>query len=216
MGQYRQWLHYREVDQRLHAQLETLEQELTQLHEQARLLQELDYHTDNTIIQALSTYQKNGESLKNSTAAPDVHDSIDEQSGILVEDFIIEDVSSSTTAVEFIPETVSPALFGWSRLPNFDTQRMREPVIVASTLTSLPPTPPPEINLLPEDMAAFMDAHSQTSSQRSLPWWIPDTSSSSPTDGPVDQQSLRTDQRVQRWLERWRRVDKDAQMAQED
>ena len=216
MGQYRQWLHHREVDQHLHEQLETLEQELAQLQEQARLLKEIDYNTENTIIQALATPQRVGETAGSTIDTSDVHDSVDEQSGILVEDFLIEDVPSDATAVEFVPETVSPALFGWSRLPNFDTRQMREPVIVAGTLTPLPPTPPPEINLLPEDMIAFMHKHGQTSPQRPLPWWIRDTFYPSPTSGPVDQQSLRTNQLVQRWLERWRRLDKDTQMAQED
>jgi len=40
MGQYQQWLHYREVDQHLQAQLELLERELAQLHEHAHLLEQ--------------------------------------------------------------------------------------------------------------------------------------------------------------------------------
>src|SRR5438874_11466192 len=37
---YQQWLHYREVDRHLRAQLETLERELVQLQEHARLLEQ--------------------------------------------------------------------------------------------------------------------------------------------------------------------------------
>ncbi len=40
MGQYQLWLHYREVDQDLQAQLETLERELAQLLEHAHLLEQ--------------------------------------------------------------------------------------------------------------------------------------------------------------------------------
>jgi len=222
MGQYRQWLHYREADQQLHTQLETLKQELAQLHEQARLLKEPDYGTGNAIIQALSTYLRAEEYLKNSLDTPNEQGSTNGQSSTL-EDFIIEDIPSSATVAEFVPETVSQALFAWSRLPNFDTQGVREPTITASTHTPLPPmlpTPPPTthpgINLLPEDLAAFMDEHTQTPGQRTLPLWIRNTFYSSSSSSPVDQQSLRTNRLVERWLERWRREEKDAQMVQED
>src|SRR5215469_16077138 len=53
MGQYQQWLLYREIDQRLRARLTELEAELSQLLEQVRLLEPAWPHTDNEIIRAL-------------------------------------------------------------------------------------------------------------------------------------------------------------------
>ena len=41
MGQYQQWLHYRDVDRLLHAQLEELTEELAQLQEREQLLQQM-------------------------------------------------------------------------------------------------------------------------------------------------------------------------------
>lgn len=53
MGQYRQWLHYREVDQLLGAQLETFEKELAQLQDQLHLLDDPPI-ANNALIQALT------------------------------------------------------------------------------------------------------------------------------------------------------------------
>jgi hypothetical protein len=53
MGQYRQWLQYRAVDQQLRTQLEQLEQELVHLQEQADHLSASASSTENAIIQAL-------------------------------------------------------------------------------------------------------------------------------------------------------------------
>jgi hypothetical protein len=41
MGQYQQWLHYRDIDRLLHTQLEELEEELTQLQIREQLLQQI-------------------------------------------------------------------------------------------------------------------------------------------------------------------------------
>src|SRR5579885_2361011 len=55
MGQYRLWLHYREVDRQLHSELELLEEKLAALQEQASRLQ-ATAPTDNIIIQALQGF----------------------------------------------------------------------------------------------------------------------------------------------------------------
>lgn len=56
MGQYQQWLHYREMDQQLQAQVEALEVELAFLQERLCLLSEAEQlPIDNEIIQALLT-----------------------------------------------------------------------------------------------------------------------------------------------------------------
>ena len=43
MGHYQQWLHYREVEQQLQTQLETLKQELLQLQARAQGRQEVEH-----------------------------------------------------------------------------------------------------------------------------------------------------------------------------
>lgn len=185
MGQYRQWLHFREVDQRLRAQLERLSQELAELQAQAnRFTLDEDVCTQNVIVQALATYLHVGpangtaitpESIPSPTALPDL-------------------------------ETVSPALFGWSHLPNLGLQEIRDPEPSTPDLPPLP-VPRPRMNLLPDEAPTFPDGHGETAPQLSLPWWlrnVVDPSTLAPGNGPVDQQTQRTNRLVQRWLERWR------------
>src|SRR5207247_192505 len=113
--------------------------------------------------------------------------------------------------------TVSPALFGWSNLTDFDEEQAP---IIPITLSSLPavPTAPvlpavhQEPNLLPEDMLSFLDMHARNSAYHPTPhaapsWWLARNTGSAPLAGsqergPVDQQSMRTDRLTQRWRER--------------
>src|SRR2546430_15425477 len=53
MGQYRLWLHHREIDQLIQAQLKTLVKELARVDEQISLLANNTLQVDNVIIQAL-------------------------------------------------------------------------------------------------------------------------------------------------------------------
>src|SRR5438105_1438084 len=106
MGQYQQWLHYRAVDQQLHAQQEQLARELTDLHEQADLLKDSASAPDNVIVQALARLSR-----------------------------------------EFFQETASSVL---------PSERVKSAVAISGT-------------------------------------------------GPLDQQSVRTNHLVQRWMERWGR-----------
>lgn len=185
MGQYQLWLQYREIDQQLHTQLESLEGILAQLQEQARHLAIAHSASDNLIFQALTHYLK-----------PASNKDIP--------------VSNGTTTEH--PETVSSALFAWSNLPNFDTGKIQG-AHLQSPATPMPPHS--EFDLLPSDMHMFFQAHSQTTPQVKLPWWlrnnalVPHQQSSGPVEqrpiGPIDQQSMRTNQLVQRWLERWRK-----------
>lgn len=113
--------------------------------------------------------------------------------------------------------TVSPALFGWSNLTDFDEEQAP---IIPITLSSLPsvPTAPvhQEPNLLPEDLHKFLDMHARNSAYHPTlhaapSWWLAHNVGSTPAigsqeRGPVDQQSIRTDRLIQRWSERWGRV----------
>ena len=213
MGQYQQWLHYREVDQHLQAQLEMLERELVQLQEHAHLLeqsiqplydsgsvetssadkQEL-LQTHNQIIHALAA-SLNGqhsplESTRKDTLTP------------------IPTPLPETTP-DNPAETISPALFAWSNLPNFRPQQVPVEISKAGNASpysntphlSLPAVPPSA--LLPEDMATFFDKHDQTEPQLELPPWLLNAINRS--DGPIDQETIRTNRLVQRWIERWNR-----------
>ena len=200
MGQYQQWLHHREADRQLRAQLGALETELTQLQGQARLVGaafEADQSlTSNAIIRALAIHL-NEQTIANSDAA----------------------ATSTATASHGSTETISPALFGWSRLPNFGPQDIQQPLPNTDVDKPLPSHPHLEMDLLPEDMAAFFDEHSQTEPQLELPWWLHNIVVSAGTgyrNGPIDQESIRTNRLVQRWLERWGRQSPHQEKPQED
>ena len=217
MGQYQQWLHYREVDQHLQAQLEMLERELTQLHEHAHLLEQSiqplydsvsaetssaddqeHLQTDNQIIHALA------DSL-NGRFSPMVSTREDTFTPI--------PTSLPETPPNQPSQTISPALFGWSNLPNFGLQEV--PVETFKTgnaslhsnteqsLSSLPPIPHSDTALLPEDILAFFDQHDQTEPQVEIPRWLHNVTNH--PGGPIDQETVRTNRLVQRWVERWNR-----------
>jgi hypothetical protein len=68
-----------------------------------------------------------------------------------------------------------------------------------------------EEHLLPQDMAAFFTQHTYPVSQPNLPAWLENAISAPKQpeqlpNNPVDQQTLRTNRLVERWLERWRKT----------
>jgi hypothetical protein len=210
MGQYSQWLHYREVDGQLQAQLETLERELAQLQDRLQLLEQGEWSqksclsADNKIIHALHAMNAMDAQAPRRNGQP-----------LLID-------STPVPLTEIVPnepgETISPALFARSNLPNFGPQAVppETPVVNGSQLTSynhqLPSIPHREMALLPEDMSSFIEEHTMTDPQIELPWWLRNIRAasniaSSPNGpyGPIDQESIRTNRLVQRWLERWGR-----------
>ncbi len=190
MGQYRQWLHYREVDQQLRAQQELLTQEVKRLQEQINLSETPLLNTGNAIIQALILY----------AAVPPADLPLPPQ-----------ETNSENGHASVQPEIIPQALFDRSRLPDLDpldaqiAQSSVPPMPVTNAYAPLPPIPHADMNLLPEDMAALFNAHSQTDPQLTLPWWLHKAAISATQGGPLDQQSIRTNRLVQRWLERWGR-----------
>jgi hypothetical protein len=247
MGQYQQWLHYREVDQHLQAHLKELSSELAQLQaEQGRLPAPTASLANNAIIQAL-TSQRRYEHIQAEIIdfievtdigevpqtpfefSPSTTEFAEYVStnGLFVDETLLAEAVASvssnalSTEADFAqnadeagvtaqayPEAVSPfishALFAWSSLPNFDTGELP----IADLDLPIPSTPHPAIHLLPEDMSTIIDEHSQTSPQLKLPWWLDEAFASSTNEhghSPVDQQSVRTDRLVQRWLTRWGR-----------
>ncbi len=205
MAQYQEWLYYHEVDNHLQAQLAELVNELAQLQEHALFYEQdifppsaeaavrknIPIPQDNIILQALATHM-NGHRAQESFPAPN-------------------------SRSEIIPsepgEPISLALFAQGNLPNFETPAIPAvpaeiPQTDASQFTSdldqpLPPIPHYAMALLPEDMAAFFDQHSTTDPQIELPWWLHNLTNASNGNGPIDQESSRTNRLVQRWLERW-------------
>ncbi len=195
MGQFQQWLHYQAIDRHLRTQAETLEAELSQLQEHLHLLEQQQHEaaslTANPIIQALFVYLLAHNLPPESTTRNTIGST----------NSLAFDLQSSETG-----DTISPALLGWGGLPNFGPQEIKEPFPVVGQ--ELPLTNHPEIELLPEDMMAFFDEHAQTDPQLELPWWLSNiTVASKDEQGsrPIDQNSIRTNRLVQRWIERWGR-----------
>lgn len=193
MGQYQQWLHYQTIDRRLRATLEALEQELAALESQSGECPQSAALLDNPIISALFA----------SLAASANHHAPPQGNG---------DASYALPTSEPYEhpngsaETISAALLHWGELPDFSSRQSGP----SQEHESLPPLffDHPEIELLPEDMFAFFEEHTQTDPQLELPWWlrkITITNGDDETGRPIDQESIRTNRLVQRWVERWGR-----------
>jgi len=61
------------------------------------------------------------------------------------------------------------------------------------------------MGLLPQDMPAFFDQQTPTEARIELPHWFRNLTSASGSNGPIDQESVRNNRLVQRWIERWRK-----------
>lgn len=209
MGQYQQWMHYREVDKQLQSQLETLERELAKFQDCAQS-EALDQPSQD----AVSPEMRSSEKLAlESTLLTDnklIRALADSFNGQAPAQAIVHDNQPVSNAPA---ETISPALFAWSNLPNFDTPEIpMEPQVTGSQQLNpdpeqpLAPIPHQEMALLPDDMISFIDEYSLTDPQVELPWWLRNVAVPSRIDhasGPIDQESIRTNRLVQRWLERW-------------
>lgn len=231
MGQYQQWLHYQEVDRRLRAELEALETELAQLKEVVCLteaaFEQLPPQKENVLIRILAA-GLNGLAVSPAELhfSPSQHDSSSED---LADPAAYSTLDSVTPQQARSADTeprrgegggeergeplwspVAPALMGWGGLPNFGPQETFVAPLPAIE-QAIPPTSHPEIALLPEDMLAFFDEHSPTDPQLERPWWLrtmmiaASASNTKGTADPIDQERLRTNHLVQRWIERWRR-----------
>lgn len=213
MGQYRQWLHYRDIDQLLRSQLAISEHELEQLQAQVEVLGKHVFSLENDIFQALIEHEPGD--AQSHPEEPAVHS--DEQVVGVGEgrekEIVIEEVGDDDLA------TISPALLAWSRLPNFDTQMIQEPEGNSSTRSSDSLPPQPDEQLLPTDISAFINAHYLTNPQINIPWWLQDIVSPHEEEQephPIDRQSERADHLVQRWFERWGQAPTQTKRSQED
>ncbi len=192
MGQYQQWLQYQEIHKRLISQVEALEAELAQLQDCLDQLEQqhrIASFTDNPILQALIAH------LPLQTATPN--------SNVR---YSVEPNNPSQRGSEQFGATISPALRNWGGLPNFEPYEIKEPLLADNhSLSSFNNS---EMELLPEDMIAFLNEHEQTDPQLELPWWLRNITVSSKdeqTSRPIDHNTIRTNRLVQRWIERWGR-----------
>jgi hypothetical protein len=192
MGQYQQWLRYQEIDKRLRAQLEALEAELAQAQNHLSLLEQEQEQpaslADNPLIQALAAHLQRYKAPPKSTTGTAT-------------------TSSPSDMGQAKPgASISPALLSWGGLPNFGPHEIDGYAPDAENASSS--ASHPEIELLPEDMLAFFDEHAHTDPRLELPWWLRKiTVSSNNAEGarPIDQETMRTNRLVQRWIERWGR-----------
>ena len=213
MGQYRQWLHYREIDQLLRSQLAISEHELEQLQVQVEVLGKHVFSSENEIFQALIRPQSDYAQIQQDEPNAQLDEQVAGEVEGWEEEIVIEDVEEEDLT------TISPALLAWSRLPNFDTQMIQEPEDNRSTRISDSPPPQPDEQLLPADINAFINTHALTNPQTNIPWWLQDIISvqeEAQEPHPTDRQSERDDHLVQRWFERWGKQPVQMKRSQED
>jgi hypothetical protein len=207
MGQYRLWLHHREIDQDLHTQQAAYDQELAAIDEQIAHIENTAMQSSNALVIAL-IQQFHAQKEANSKEA----------------DTIITPPEQDETIHETAPHrqrqvplpsnygqqstSVSPALLAWSQLPNFNTHEIHiseEHILPADVLPMLPDATD---HLLPSDLNSLFDDEPKDT-QRSLPWWLrsimrtPHEEPEEPQKtAPIDQQSMHINQRVERWFAR--------------
>jgi len=216
MGQYRLWLQHREIDQLLRAQLKTLVNELARVDEQISLLANPTSQGDNVIIGALL---KEFQLELSSVPVPDVPvqaissspvgdlsliDTVDLQKQPLGDLSLVDTADLQEQPLG----SVSSALFTWGRLPKFTSPGMQNSTRDTASSQPVPPTPLSAENLLPADIQTFVAVHGPAALRIKSPHRLSDIISSSheiPNDGsisPMDQQSVRVNQGVERWFER--------------
>jgi hypothetical protein len=177
MGQYKQWLAYREQGQHLRAELLHLEQEQEQLQAEVDRLASTTDVTQNPIILALLTAQHLEQERKKPREQPEQGEQLP----------FAQQQESDATA----PHSTDDE-------PSEHRQRQYE---YDHEHTGYPGE---DTSLLPADISAFVDAHSLTDPQIKVPWWLRNTHNPSPQEhSPVDQQSSRTDHSVERFFQRW-------------
>ena len=204
MGKYQQWLHYREVELLLQEEVARLESEMAQLQAAMQSLETVDCLGQNPIIVVLAATLVHHEPPAPLTALAELEQSSVETPALpAITAPLGETAPGGQNGAEAPPAAISPALRAWGDLPDFSAASP------GSTFDQqLPPLPHAEIVLLPEDMNAFFDQHTQTDPQLDLPWWLRTVmtdADGNQINGPIDPQSIRTNRLVQRWLERWSR-----------
>jgi hypothetical protein len=223
MGQYRQWLSYREADQQFQNQIKESEQELVQLYTQIEQLEADTTYPENIILQMLIGLQQAEKAPRKRAVSRAL--STSEEPSTAEESSTSEEQRTaggqSTAERISVPQrrSVSSALFGWGNLPNFDTHGIQQPSTDPQNQPFVPPAQHHDDNLLPQEPNPLTDDSSQTDPQLNVPWWLRDAQPVVQEDPqstqPIDQLSQRTNQYVQRWFERWGKSANQSEQAQE-
>ena len=232
MGQYQQWLHYRDVDRLLHTQLEELEEELAQLQIREQLLQQILQpatgdatsllQSDNEILRALAI-RLNGHTEPIKLTQEHTHGSTQSANGAaeMTYNGTVGTASASprpgetalthssqndepATAISSPPATQNGLPLAEEQYATDpDSAQPPQPLLNRNmTLPPIPHSPHYEPMLLPEDMDAFIDGHSETEPRMELPVWLRNAALHN-ANGPIDQETMRTNRLIQRWIERW-------------
>ncbi len=226
MGQYQQWLHYRDVDRLLRTQLEELTEELAQLRDREQLLQQMLHpiraqeqpaledapvllQTNNAILHALKiglNGHTNNSNHTNHTELPTSTNGTPETAAI--QSAQQSEPKAAISSALFAQGSLLPTeeQFTLDSIAATDSFQPMQPVPGRNSalppIPHIPPSPHPELRLLPEDMGAFIDEHTQTEPRMQLPWWLRNAALLN-ANGPIDQESIRTNKLIQRWIERW-------------
>ena len=180
MGQYRQWLHYRDIDRHLHLQREQLTHEIAHLQEQLHCLEAAHPDVNNSIVQALIT-QQTIQSVQPRAITPPTS---------------ISSLSPDVPLPEWVREETR------QYTPNPQTPLPTVPP-TSHTYASLPPLPHPMHPQYPQyPQSQNDDISAPTDPQITIPHWLRRAASVSQS-GPLDPQGVQTNRLVQRWLERW-------------
>jgi hypothetical protein len=213
MGQYRLWLHHREIDHDLRAQHTKYEQELAEIDEYVTRIENTVMQKENALlsvlIQHIHAQQQTASKIVDTTKVQSEQNGAthDHQYSQEYQTFPTTDYGQQTTSV-------SPALLAWSQLPNFDTHEIPIPTIekTISSKNAIPVLPAATDHLLPSDLNTLFDQESPKDIQRSLPWWLRNIMRTSREEqkqqnlAPIDQQSMHINQRVERWFARRNKI----------
>ncbi len=226
MGQYQQWLHYRDIDRLLHTQLEELEEELAQLHIREQLLQQilqpvtedatLPLQSDNELLRALAiglnghtepivrTQEHTQGYAQSANGATEM--TYNGTVGTASARPRLDPITDTHSSQNNEPKAASPsAPTAQNGLPLADEQYATKPDSLQPPIPHShhnPHSPHYESMLLPENMDAFIDGHSETEPRMELPIWLRNAALHN-TNGLIDQESMRTNRLIQRWIERW-------------
>ncbi len=233
MVQYRLWLHHREVDQHLRGQQLRYEQELAEIDEHVARIEKIAVQKDNALLTALIEQINTQEHINNHRT--DTTQTQPEHNGAMQTSLNGQKYQTPPPSNygqqgwdgrpadpdlrhqaqgrrEARSLHVPPASSTWGDLPHFATQDMytSEEELPLSDARAIPPetTDFP----LPNDPNTPVDHNLQKNELDLLPWWLrhlmqttPEEQEPPPT-APIDQQSTRTNERVERWFTRRTRL----------
>jgi hypothetical protein len=232
MVQYRLWLHHREVDQHLRGQQLKYEQELAEINEHIARIEKMAVHKDNALLTALTQQINIQEHINNQRA--DTIQVQPEHSGATQTSLNRQKYQTPPSTYgqkgwdgrptdpalrreaqgrrQVRPQHAPPASSTWGDLPNFATQ---------DTYTSEAELPSLDTGtLLPEttefplssDLNTPVDHKTQKNDLDLLPWWLRHLMHNTPGEqepqqtAPIDQQSMHTNEGVERWFTRRTRL----------